>query len=130
MVLDTITVGISIMILLFYFITLFFLLEIKSRIVGKVGYAFLLLIIGVFLLILRRLEYIFFVSDLITIPYFRDFMSLLFSIFLLLASYIFYKSIIDITNGRRRGFAGSSKNVKIKYNFSDYKRKLRKTVKY
>ena len=130
MVLDTITVGISIMILLFYFITLFFLLEIKSRIVGKVGYAFLLLIIGVFLLILRRLEYIFFVSDLITIPYFRDFMSLLFSILLLLASYTFYKSIIEITNGRRRGFAGSPKNAKIKYNFSDYKRKLRKTVKY
>ena len=129
MALDYITIGISIVILLFYFITLFFLLEIRTRIDRKIGKAFLLLVIGVFFLILGRLEYIFFVSDLIKIPYFRDYMSLLFSFFILASAYIFYKGITEVTDGGRKN-SGSSKKTKTKYSFRDYKRKIGKIARY
>ena len=93
MALDYVIVGLSISVLLFYFITLFLLLEIRARVDGKIGKAFLFLIVGVFFLILRSLEYIFFVSDLITIPYFRDYMSLFFSVLFLSSIPFLYCSL-------------------------------------
>src|SRR3990167_4098692 len=129
MALDYIVVGLSISVLLSYFITLFLLLEIRTRVDGKIGKAFLFLIVGVFFLILRNLEYIFFVSDLITIPYFRDYMSLFFSILFLSAAYIFYKSVAEVTDGERKNY-GSAKKSGAKYSFMDYKRKIGKNVRY
>ena len=129
MALDYIVVGLSISVLLSYFITLFLLLEIRTRVDGKIGKAFLFLIVGVFFLILRNLEYIFFVSDLITIPYFRDYMSLFFSVLFLSAAYIFYKSVAEVTDGGRKNY-GSAKKSRAKYSFMDYKRKIGKNVRY
>ena len=126
MALDYILVGINVTILVFYLITLFLLLEIKARVSGKTGYAFFLLMIGVFVLILRRLERIFFISDLITIPYFKEVSSLIFSVLIFYSSYLFYKSIIEITDGKR-SFTHSPRK---KESFRDYKKKLGKIVKY
>ncbi|MBI2043607.1 hypothetical protein HYT25_04430 [Candidatus Pacearchaeota archaeon] len=140
MALDFIVVGLGIAILSIYLTILFFLLEIRARIIGKAKTAFTLLVIGVIVLILGRIEYIFFVSDWITILYFRDMMSFFFSILLFLSTYIIYKSITGITDAvsptasrikvseRLRGY--KNKERKIEAWFQDYKKKLRKNVKY
>lgn len=121
MALDFIVIGISITVLLFYLMTLFFLLEIRARISGKSGLAFLLLMFGVLALILRRLEYIFFVSDLITIPYFRDVMSLVFSVLVFFSAYLFYKSITSVTDIPEWN--------RIRENFKSYRERLRRKIK-
>ena len=140
MALDFIVVGLGIAILSIYLTILFFLLEIRTRISGKVKTAFTLLVTGIIVLILGRLENIFFVSDLITIPYFRDVMSFLFSILLFLAVYIIYKSIVGVTDAvsptasrikiRERLSGYKNKERKIEAWFQDYKKRLRKNVKY
>ena len=140
MALDFIVVGLGIAILSIYLTILFFLLEIRTLITGKVKTAFTLLAVGMIILILRRLEYIFFTADLITIPYFRDIMSFLFSILLFLAVYIIYKSITGITDAvsstasrvrvKERLSGYKNKERKIEAWFQDYKKRLRKNVKY
>ena len=122
MALDFIIVGLGIATLSIYLTILFFLLEIRARIVGKAKTAFTLLVIGVIMLILRRIEYIFFVSDWISIPYFRDITSFLFSILLFLAVYIIYKSITGITDA----VSPTASRVKVRERLSGYKNKERK----
>ena len=101
MALNYITVGISLIILVFYVAIFLILILINRRLEGSVRTTFFLLMIGVTFLILRRIEYIFSNTGIISIPYFRDSMSLLFAIILSFATYNFYNSITKIASKKR-----------------------------
>lgn len=97
MALDFILVGLSILILVLYITVFLLLILINRRLEGSVKVTFVLLMIGTILLVLRRVEYLFSQSDIISIPYFRDAMSLLFAMILFFATFNFYKNIIGLT---------------------------------
>jgi len=118
MALDYVTIGISLIIFVFYLITFFFLIEIKKRLTKEAGIAFVYLILALAILVIRRLQQIFIVTDIVTsIPYFADFVTLIFAIVFFLAIFLFHKSInslldepeenIDryLKEGIRRGFS-------------------------
>ncbi len=119
MALDYITVGISLVIFVFYLITFFLLIETRKRLAKEAGVAFIYFMVALFLLVLRRLQQIFIKSDIITTnPYFADFVTLAFAISFFIAVLVFYRSL------KRAGSSGRS----VGESFSDYKRNLGRKI--
>ena len=124
MTLDYIEIGLGIVILLVYFTILFLLFEIKSRISGKIGIAFTFLVAGTIALIIRRVMFIFRESAIISVPHLTTIFSLIFSLLFLASSYIFYKSITEITDlPKRKTFnkpKQSARNINPKKNVRSF----------
>ena len=100
MALDYTLVGISLIVFIFYVITFFFLIEIKNRLTKEAGTAFTYLILALAILVVRRLQQIFVTSNIVTsIPYFADFVTLIFAIVFFLAIFHFHKSIDSLLEG-------------------------------
>ena len=119
MALDYITIGISLVIFIFYLITFFLLIETRKRLTKEAGLAFIYFMVALFILVIRRLQQIFVKSDMMTtIPYFADFVTLVFAIFFFLAILIFYRSL------KRAGSLGRS----VGESFKDYKRNLGRKI--
>ena len=118
MALDYITIGISLVIFIFYLVIFFLLIGIKKRLNKDAGRAFVYLMIALFFLIIRRLQQIFIESSILNpISYSSDIITLIFVIFFFLAIFSFYRSLKKA--GSSGGGAGS---------FSDYKRNLGRKI--
>lgn len=103
MALDFISIGIGIVVLIIYLAILFLLFEIKARMLGGIRMSFVYFIIAVLLLIARRIQQIFYQSDLFSVPYLYDLLSILFAILLFLAVYTFYKFVVGSTKKKKFG---------------------------
>ena len=77
---DYMIVGISIVIFIFYLMTILLSIDIKKRLNKDAGVSFIYLIIAVLFLAIRRIQQIFVQSDIMkSIPYFADFITLIFA---------------------------------------------------
>lgn len=116
MALDYVDIWLGVLILIAYLAAIFLLFEIKSRVSGKLGTAFMFLIVGVILLIIRRIIFLFTESAIISVPHLTTALSLVFSIIFLFSIYIFYsalKTITDKPNGKKTEKTGKSSQRKI-----------------
>lgn len=91
---DYTVLGISIVIFIFYLMTILLSIDIKKRLNKDAGVSFIYLIIAVLFLAIRRIQQIFVQSDIMkSIPYFADFITLIFAALLFMAVFHFHKSI-------------------------------------
>lgn len=91
---DYIIVGISVVIFIFYLMTILMSFEIRRSLNKEAGTAFTYIIIAVLFLITRRVAQIFLEADIVSlIPYFTDYVTLIFSILFFIAIFHFHKSI-------------------------------------
>jgi hypothetical protein len=110
---DYMVVGISIVIFIFYLMTIFMSIEIKKSLNKEAGTAFVYFIIAILFLALRRIAQIFLEADIISlVPYFSDYVTLVFAILFFLAVFHFHKSIKAV--GRKSSAGASSKPLGIK----------------
>lgn len=106
-------VGISIVIFIFYLMTILLSIDIKKRLNKDAGVSFIYLIIAVLFLAIRRIQQIFVQSDIMkSIPYFADFITLIFAALLFMAVFHFHKSIKAV--GRKSSEESKSKPLGIK----------------
>ncbi|MFH1311374.1 MAG: hypothetical protein ABIH65_03130 [Nanoarchaeota archaeon] len=121
MVLDYVTIGISLVIFSFYLMAIFLSINIKRKLTKEVGITFVYIIIALVLLIIIRLQQIFIETEIMkAIPYFIEFSTLIFSVIFFIAIFIFYKNLKKVGNSRRSASE----------NFKDYKKNLgRKIIK-
>ena len=120
MALDWIVIGLSIFTFLIDLIILIILFKLKSRISGRFNLFFNYFIISIFFLILLRLQSILKNSEILDIYYSREILAFLLSLFLFLAVYNFFRSIVYL--------AGGNKTEKMKQNYKSYRKKLRKKI--
>src|SRR3989344_6454147 len=91
---DYITVGISLIVFVFYLMIIFMSIEIKKRLNKAAGVAFTYLTAAILVLFIRRIQQIFIEAEILPlIPYFTDFVTLIFSVLFFLAIFHFHKSI-------------------------------------
>ncbi|MEK6912994.1 MAG: hypothetical protein AABX26_03515 [Nanoarchaeota archaeon] len=110
---DYMIVGISIVIFIFYLMTILLSIDIKKRLNKDAGVSFIYLIIAVLFLAIRRIQQIFVQSDIMkSIPYFADFITLIFAALLFMAVFHFHKSIKAV--GRKSSEESKSKPLGIK----------------
>lgn len=94
MALDYITIGISLIIFVFYLMIIFMSVEIRKRLNKEAGVAFIYIIIAILVLVIRRVQQIFLEAEILRgVPYFTDFVTLIFAILFFLAIFHFHKSI-------------------------------------
>ena len=120
MAVDWITIGLSILIFTMNLVTLLILFRIKSRISGRLNLFFIYFNGSILFLILLRLQDILKNSAILNIYYSRQILAFFLSLFLLLAVYSLYKSVIY--------FSGGNKREKMKQSYKSYRRKLRKKI--
>ena len=120
MALDYTTIGISIVVFVFYLMTIFTLIEIKKRLNKDVGIAFVYLIIAILILFVRRVQQILLEADIIrySLSYFTDFVTLVFAVLFFIAIFSFYRSL------KKEG--GSKESLG--EGFKDYKRSLGRKI--
>lgn len=110
---DYTVLGISIVIFIFYLMTILLSIDIKKRLNKDAGVSFIYLIIAVLFLAIRRIQQIFVQSDIMkSIPYFADFITLIFAALLFMAVFHFHKSIKAV--GRKSSEESKSKPLGIK----------------
>ena len=120
MAIDWIVVGLSILIFTMNLVTLLILLRTKSRISGRLNLFFVYFAGAILFLILLRLQDILKNSAILNVYYSRQILAFFLSLFLLLAVYSLYKSVIY--------FSGGNKREKMKQSYKSYRRKLRKKI--
>ncbi|MEK6819975.1 MAG: hypothetical protein AABY03_02150 [Nanoarchaeota archaeon] len=120
MAVDWITIGLSILIFTMNLVTLLILFRIKSRISGRLNLFFIYFFGAILFLILLRLQDILKNSAILNIIYSRQILAFFLSLFLFLAVYNLYKSVIY--------FSGGNKREKMKQHFKTYRNKLRKKI--
>jgi hypothetical protein len=114
MALDYIIVGISMVVFIFYLIALFLLFDARKRLEGNAKVAFTYFIIAFLFLVIRRLQQIFLESQIVAfIPYFADYITLIFAILFTAAVFYFHKAITS-AGGKSKGVRASSKPFGIK----------------
>ncbi len=115
MAFDYIFVGISIVIFISYLITFFFLFDTRKKLGGGAKTAFTYFILAILFLTLRRVTQISFEIQIVsTIPYFTEYVTLIFAILFSIAAYHFHKAITGV--GKKSGKTQeSSKPFGIKF---------------
>ena len=94
MALDYVTVGISLVVFIFYLASLFLLFDTRKRLEGSARIALTYFIGAILFLMIRRLAQIFFEAEIIQIiPYFPDIVTLIFAILFSMAASYFHKAI-------------------------------------
>ena len=119
MALDYIVVGFSSVILIFYFITIFMLMDIRRRLSENMRISFTLIILSLFVLTIRRLQQVFLESTILSpIPYSSDIITLIFILLFFLGVLTFYRNVKKAAGSR--GSSGAS--------FSSYKKNLGRKI--
>ena len=119
MALDYIVVGFSSVILIFYFITIFMLMDIRRRLSENMRISFTLIILSLFVLTIRRLQQVFLESTILSpIPYSSDIITLIFILLFFLGVLTFYRNVKKASGSR--GSDGAS--------FSSYKKNLGRKI--
>ena len=94
MALDYMTIGLSLLVFLFYLIMIFLLIEIIKRVNRNIRPTFIYLILAILFLTTRRLQQIFIESQILhPIPYSSEIITLVFVIFLFLGILHFYRAV-------------------------------------
>ncbi len=97
MALDYISVGISLVILIFYLMVILLLFEIKKRMIKEFETSFVYMVAAVIFLAIRRVQQVFVTSQIIeSIPYLADIITFIFATLILLSFFSFYKVIKNI----------------------------------
>jgi len=108
MALDYATVGISVVVFIFYLTSIFLLFDTRKRLEGNARIAITYFILAILFLIIRRLQQIFITSDIMaSIPYSADMITLIFAILFTTAAFYFHKAIMSV--GKKSKGAHASK---------------------
>ena len=91
--LNWVAAAFSLVILVFYCITLILLFASKSRIEGKLRKVIAFFITGIFTLAATRVLNLLSISDIFSIPYLHEFLVFAFSVFTLIAVIEFHKTV-------------------------------------
>lgn len=93
-------IGVSLVVLLFYLITFFLLIEIKKRTKQRIKQTFMYLTIGIVILIIIRILDVFNKIGLLVVPFLHEVLVLTWSFFLFLAIFYYLKFLKKLTDGR------------------------------
>jgi cobalamin biosynthesis protein CobD/CbiB len=107
MALDYISIILSFVIIILYLVILFFLIEIKKRIDGKIGEAIVYGILSIITLILLRIQTILFKANLLNIPYSQEGLALILVLFTFASIFTLYKAIKEVTDKKMTRIAKS-----------------------
>lgn len=109
-----ITIGISMMVFIFYIISLFILFDTRKKLDGHAKIAMSYFMVSLAVLIIRRLQQIFPDSQILNfMPYSGDIIALLFAISFSIACFYFHKAIMG-AGGKGKGAQTSPKPFGIK----------------
>ena len=112
--LDYISIVLSLIIFIFYITIITLLLRTKKRLDNEAGKAFTYFIVAVVFLTIRRIGQMFLESQIVAeIPYFTDFVTLIFAILFFVGIYHMYLAIKEESEKKvsRAGKNTSSKNI-------------------
>ena len=100
--LDWIATIMSFVALVFYIIVICILIEIKSRVDGKISKSFSYLMAAMVTLVVIRAYNLLTVSSVLKIPYLQESLVVLFSLLVLISAVIFYRSVKRLTDRKRK----------------------------
>ena len=99
---DWIIISLSLVVFIFYIITLFSLFEVKIRVTGKISVAFTYFITAIFFAIVIRILNLLSKSYIFSVPYLHEIMVVIMSFFLLMTALSFYSVLKSVTDRDRK----------------------------
>src|SRR3990167_6932721 len=121
MTLDLTGIILALFTFITYLVMLLILFKLKPRISGRLNGFFANFMVEILLLAILKLQNILENAEILIVPYSREGISFLVSLFLLFAVYNFYRCLAYFVNS-------DVKREKIKQNYRSYKKKLKKKI--